>query len=468
MSETTTVIFIEGRLEHRDVGRIMALPFDVPEQVRRMDVLLEFNDRVGSESWLTEGNALDIGIFDSRENDNPSMGFRGWTGSARVEFFIDSDSATPGYLSGPIQPGTWHMFLGVFKVWDKGCNYKFTITCTIDAEKHATAVFPTFLPLRSEVRSALSVDGWYKGDLHCHTLHSDGDSEPEDVVHEAERLGLDFLAVTDHNTQSHQVVLQEIQTPVMLIPGIEVSTLYGHWNIWGDFDWIDFRADTPEKMEMMIDEAKRRGYLTSCNHPRPDGPDWRFESVQNYDCIEVWNSPWLREKSHYCLTYYEARLNEGKRFIAVGGSDNHSLKDLEDSHLAQPTTYVYCPEGASPVNILAAMRKGHVFMSESPTGPLIHMNSGDCMMGDDVPRSTENRLPLTFRICGGAGLTLQLVGKAGVMLERQVMMAEESVQAILNVSDTNYVYARLASGQGDAFTVHCVTNPIWCAFDESV
>src|SRR5258705_13576593 len=108
-----TQVFLEGRLEHTDVGRLMALPFDVPDHIGRMDVVLEFNDRVGSEPWETDGNVLDIGIFDSRENDDPSKGFRGWTGSARVEFFIDGDAATPGYLSGPIQSGTWHIFLGL-------------------------------------------------------------------------------------------------------------------------------------------------------------------------------------------------------------------------------------------------------------------------------------------------------------------------------------------------------------------
>jgi predicted metal-dependent phosphoesterase TrpH len=42
-----------------------------------------------------------------------------------------------------------------------------------------------------------------KGDLHCHTLHSDGENSVEDIVRHAVGLGLDYLAVTDHNTTTH-------------------------------------------------------------------------------------------------------------------------------------------------------------------------------------------------------------------------------------------------------------------------
>ncbi len=38
--------------------------------------------------------------------------------------------------------------------------------------------------------------------MHNHTYHSDGDSDPLDVVRAAEALGLDFLAITDHNVRS--------------------------------------------------------------------------------------------------------------------------------------------------------------------------------------------------------------------------------------------------------------------------
>lgn len=41
---------------------------------------------------------------------------------------------------------------------------------------------------------------WYKGDIHCHTLWSDGNSFPEWTVDWYQSHGFQFLALTDHNT----------------------------------------------------------------------------------------------------------------------------------------------------------------------------------------------------------------------------------------------------------------------------
>ena len=64
------------------------------------------------------------------------------------------------------------------------------------------------------------------GDMHCHTTMSDGSTSPEMLVQYAIDAGLDFIAVTDHDTMAG------VQTAVNLgkrkglkvIPGVEVST----------------------------------------------------------------------------------------------------------------------------------------------------------------------------------------------------------------------------------------------------
>ena len=40
---------------------------------------------------------------------------------------------------------------------------------------------------------------WFKGNLHSHTLNSDGDSTPDDVVRWYREHGYNFVAITDHN-----------------------------------------------------------------------------------------------------------------------------------------------------------------------------------------------------------------------------------------------------------------------------
>lgn len=64
------------------------------------------------------------------------------------------------------------------------------------------------------------------GDMHCHTTVSDGSMTPADLVDYAARIGLDSVAVTDHDSMAG---IQSAQTRadecgVILIPGIEVST----------------------------------------------------------------------------------------------------------------------------------------------------------------------------------------------------------------------------------------------------
>ncbi|NOG48474.1 MAG: CehA/McbA family metallohydrolase [Chloroflexi bacterium] len=128
--------------------------------------------------------------------------------------------------------------------------------------------------------------------MHCHTHHSDGDSDVMTVIRKAETIGLDFLAITDHNVLSQQVALASAETRLMLIPGMEVTTYKGHWNIWGAGPWIDFRVLSQDDMQTAVDAALAAGYLISCNHPRPFGPEWSYPEVTGFHCIEVWNGPW--------------------------------------------------------------------------------------------------------------------------------------------------------------------------------
>ena len=45
------------------------------------------------------------------------------------------------------------------------------------------------------------------GDMHCHTTMSDGSTSPEMLVQYAIDAGLDFIAVTDHDTMGTTVVM---------------------------------------------------------------------------------------------------------------------------------------------------------------------------------------------------------------------------------------------------------------------
>ncbi|OPY58212.1 MAG: error-prone DNA polymerase [Pelotomaculum sp. PtaU1.Bin035] len=66
-------------------------------------------------------------------------------------------------------------------------------------------------------------------DMHVHTTASDGVDNPEDVVARAKALGLDALAITDHDTLEgvEPAMAAAIIYKIEVIPGIELSTEHG-------------------------------------------------------------------------------------------------------------------------------------------------------------------------------------------------------------------------------------------------
>lgn len=68
-------------------------------------------------------------------------------------------------------------------------------------QSHLSGLIPLFLVLGVMAAPAQSATGakWWKGNLHTHTLWSDGDDYPEMVVGWYKDHGYDFLSITDHN-----------------------------------------------------------------------------------------------------------------------------------------------------------------------------------------------------------------------------------------------------------------------------
>ena len=71
-----------------------------------------------------------------------------------------------------------------------------------------------------------------KGDFHIHTYYSDGVFSPEKIVDTAIDVGLQVIALTDHdNILSYDVAQnyikeKNLEDKIQLIRGIEVNTLY--------------------------------------------------------------------------------------------------------------------------------------------------------------------------------------------------------------------------------------------------
>jgi hypothetical protein len=452
---------LNGTLTPDQTLTYIHIPFEVPEGIERIDVAYTYDAAIASDPHLSGGNTIDIGIFDTRGVNFLSAGFRGWSGSARSEFTVGTKQATPGYMPGPIFAGTWHICLGAYKVAPNGCHYQVAISLR-SGNNDAVIEFPERLPLDYTKTAAIKPDGWYRGEIHCHTVNSDGDSTVAEIVAQAEALGLDFLAITDHNNLTHQIDLNRLQskTPLLLIPGCEVTTYFGHWNVWGEGRWVDFRIQQPTDLERAIDFAKQQGYLVSCNHPRPQGPDWAFPEVKGYACVEVWNGPWALNNTR-CLDFWETQLKQGKRLTAVGGSDHHFSHRPHIAQLAHPTMVVYVPTDLPPTaaRILDAIRAGHCFVTESPSGAHLTLRSGAAMMGDTLPHPLKDRISLEIGVTNGTGSRLELIGQDGLL--SQVDIGQDNVHLVLELAlgDSHYVRAQLVDPENQH--VRALTNPIY-------
>src|SRR5690242_18746567 len=65
---------------------------------------------------------------------------------------------------------------------------------------------------------------WYRGNLHTHTINSDGDSAPYDVMAWYKRNGYQFLALTDHNTFTDPALFDTNPVDNFLLIGAEEVT----------------------------------------------------------------------------------------------------------------------------------------------------------------------------------------------------------------------------------------------------
>jgi hypothetical protein len=404
--------------EDREENEYPLLPFEVPPGVGKLHVSYTFSDAISADMAGEEkGNIVDIGLFDSRGAAFPTdQGFRGWSGTTLEEFTIGLEEASPGYIPGPIEPGTWHILLGLYQLTPDGCDVRVVIRPEAGAGEGRYLLPCLFDP------SPLNTEpGWYRGELHSHSHHSDGKAPIEDLVAAARAQGLDFLAITEHNTVSH---LPEICKPVapdlLVIPGLELSTYHGHVNLWPVTELLDFRISTDEQMETVREMAQPRGFLFSVNHPKEKGPEWDFGSFFDPDCMEVWGGPWFIS-NYQALATWDELLRQGHKITAVGGSDKHQEKfegELGWYEIGTPTTWVWA-ESLAIQEIARGLREGHVFISEGPEGPRLEftaeVGSKHVMMGETLPLATSAPVHLTCRVWGAAGSVLRLVSAQRVL-----------------------------------------------------
>jgi hypothetical protein len=410
---------MEGEITRAGKARspFIYLPFLVPPGASRLTVRYEYSGYMPADQH-EDGNTLDLGLFGPGGVAFGGADFRGWSGSFRNEITITPTDATPSYLPG-LPPGEWNVFLGAYNIGPDGCRYQ--VAVSVDVQAGAPLPAETDEPPSVTAQRAPTGPAWYQGDLHCHTVHSDGGSSLRQLTDAAKAQGLHFLAITDHNTISHHAHLAAYASADFLpLPAEEITTYFGHANVWGISKWVEFRCTTSAEIARAADLAHQQGALFSINHPKDEGPNWKFGLDFPFDCMEVWQAPfWL--SNYQSLALWDLLLRQGRRIVAVGGSDLHRV-GTEVSPvpypIGTPTTWVHSQSLTVPA-ILDGLRQGHVAVTAGPDGPGIQFTATcggrRAMMGDDLTAAPEEPVSFAVDVQGAKGLVLRLISARGVV-----------------------------------------------------
>lgn len=299
------------------------IPFEVAQDIERIEIAYHFPFGGG-------GSVIDLGVA-----RNGRM--RGWSGSERGFIAIEEDRATPGYDCGPL-PGAWHVVLGIVKIGP---------ACKVDLK----------------IRLIRKRSRWLTGDLHSHSEHSDGGVTVLDAIHRARAGGLDFLAITDHNTIS-QNVMRPDDPGILVIPAMELTSFWGHTNFLGLAQPVaDWRCRNPLEVADRMAEARSNGATIVINHPFQNsaGGKWQSGFDAPFDALEIWNGLWTPMNAQ-ALAFWQELLVAGRQIPITGGSDFHLKNRRRHGHPSNRLSVT----GSSIVDILAAVREGRNVVTFSP------------------------------------------------------------------------------------------------------
>jgi hypothetical protein len=399
-------------------------------------------------------NLLTLTVFD------PS----GWRGaghrhSGLHEVVIAADGASAGYLPGPVQPGEWTVVIDTHMVMPGP-------PCLVHLEVSGTDESAAALPPLKPGHTASRGPGWYRGDVHAHTFHSDARWDVDGLTAFARSQRLDFTALTDHNTVSGLAAMDAACADDLLtMGGMELTTFWGHALVLGLRHWVDWRVREGERsMEQIEAEVTATGGLFVIAHPKSIGDpfctgcDWRYPAMMpgSAHVVEFFHTEWTDGESNNedSLRLVYGWLNQGRRLALTAGTDNHGDRP---ERFKYAYNVVYAEDLSEPA-ILEAIRAGHLYLSSGPELKLEAVSgSQKAMMGDVLPAS-DGKLSLSTQWSGcpeSARIDYVIDGKIEESL-CPVESASHSMQ--VDGARAHWCLATMRDSDG---VMLAVTNPIY-------
>ena len=258
---------------------------------------------------------------------------------------------------------------------------------------------------------------WYKGNLHSHTINSDGDSSPDAVARWYKERRYHFLALTDHNYFTDPQGLDTFlgaKDRFLLITGEEVTSRHGdapiHVNAFRLQQTIEpfFGEDILSTLQGNVDSIHAAGAVPSLNHPQFR---WAIDAatlagVQNLGLFEVYNGHPETNDQWGLEEIWDKALTAGRELYGIAVDDAHEFKQFGPgrSNPGGGWVEVHASE-LSEQAILAAVGGGQFYASTGVKLEELHRGPGQLQV--KIAQMGDRRYRTVF------------VGKGGRVLARE-------------------------------------------------
>lgn len=292
---------------------------------------------------------------------------------------------------------------------------------------------------------------WYKGNTHTHTLNSDGDSTPDDVVRWYREHGYQFLVLTDHNFHTSVEGLNALHAAderFLVVRGEEVTSTSGgkpvHVNGLDTSRRVGTQSGAPESTVVDVLQRSVDGIRAASGVPHINHPNFQWaltiedlQRVRNNKLFEIFNGhpevnnvggghvPGLEE-------VWDRLLSSGTLVYGIAVDDAHVFKKPGDATVAGPGRgwVMVRAERLDSRTLLESMERGDFYAS---TGVVL-----------DTVETTLTGMTVKVKPEGTSKYRIQFIGRGGRVLSE---VAESSATYAFTGVE-GYVRARVLESNG--------------------
>ncbi len=301
---------------------------------------------------------------------------------------------------------------------------------------------------------------WVKGNLHCHTIASDGDTEPSAVCRFYAKHGYHFLSITDHMRRVEPSWVDDAHG-LLLIPGEEMQTRGDdapeaplHVNGIGVTKRLSSEpAETrAQAIQACIDAILDDGGIAQINHP-----NWHYafnheviSGTRGALLLEIFNGhPAVQNEGdadHISVErMWDHLLSAGRVMYAVAVDDSHHFHEFAPQMANPGRGWVWARvEHLTMDDVLSAIRRGDFYASTGVELKDLQIGLGSIRLSIRKPR--------------GESFVTRFIGNDGDVLEESDS-AEPSFQLPAN-SGYTYLRAKVISPDGKCAWTQPVARPL--------